>query len=269
MAGSLLYGVAVRVFALPSGLIAGGATGIAIVVNHLISLPVGLGIVLVNLPLFAVSIRRLGGSFLVKTILATFLSAAAVDLLSFLPVYTGDRLMACLFGGILSGCGLGIIYLRGITTGGSDLLTQLIRTKKPQWDMGRLIFLIDAVIVGAGTLVVDRNLTTALYSAIYIFSGSMVIDRILSRSEKGCFCLIVSARYKWIAQQILEKMHRGATLLYARGCFERSEQPVLLCAVYRYEMPVLRRLILQEDKDAFFIVSQASEIAGVGFLSYQ
>lgn len=265
--GSIIYGISVNVFIIAGNLISGGATGLGIIMNRLTGLSVGLGIVLVNLPLFILSIRKLGKIFLFKTIIATVLSGLMVDLFAFIPIVTEDRILACIFGGLSSGVGLAIIFQRGIMTGGSDLLSHLIRQDHPRWKMGKVLLIIDGIIILIGTVMVYADITGALYSLILVFITSEAIDYILSRTEKGTLCFIISQKSEEIELQILKNLGRGATILYGRGSYLRREQHVILCAVYSYELAHLKKLVFECDDKAFFIGANTSEISGYGFLS--
>lgn len=265
--GCVIYGISINVFIIAGNLIPGGATGLGIIMNNLTGLSVGLGIVLVNLPLFLLSIRKLGKIFLIKTIIATILSGLMVDIFSFLPMITEDRILACIFGGLSSGVGLAIIFQRGIMTGGSDLLSHLIRQSHPKWKMGKVLLIIDGLIIVFGTVLVYADITGALYSLILTFITSEAIDYILSRTEKGTLCFIISQKSEEIELQILKNLGRGATILYGRGSYLRKEQHIILCAVYSYEFTKLRKIVFSCDDKAFFIGANTSDISGYGFLS--
>ncbi len=265
--GCMIYGISVNVFIIAGNLIPGGATGLGIIMNQFTGLSVGFGIVLVNIPLFLLSIKKLGKMFLIKTIVATILSGFMVDLFSFLPVVTNDRILACIFGGLSSGVGLAIIFQRGIMTGGSDLLSHLIRQSHPRWKMGKVLLIIDGLIIIFGTILVYADITGALYSLILVFITSEAIDYILSRTEKGTLCFIISQKSEEIELQILKNLGRGATILYGRGSYLRREQHVILCAVYSYEFLRLKKLVYSCDDKAFFIGANTSDISGYGFLS--
>ena len=264
--GSIIYGISVNMFIVSSDLIPGGATGLGVIFNKLTGLSIGLGIILVNLPLFIFSVRRLGRIFLLKTIVATIVSGLMVDVFAFMPDVAGDRILACIFGGLSSGVGLAIIFQRGIMTGGSDLLSHLIRLSYPRLKMGKLLLVVDGLIIILGSLFVYADLVGVLYSLILAFITSVAIDYVLSRTEKGTLCFIISSNSEQIELQILKLMGRGATILYGRGSFLRYERNVILCAVYSYELPKLKRIVYEGDPDAFFMSTNASEISGCGFL---
>ena len=264
--GSIIFGISVNLFIVSCDLIPGGATGVGIILNHITGISVGLGIILVNLPLFLLSIRFLGAQFLIKTLLATLLSSISVDIFSFLPTVTNDRILACIFGGLSSGVGLAIIFQRGIMTGGSDLLSHLIRQLYPRWPLGKLLLIVDGAIIVVGS-VIYHDLAGMLYSLILAFVTSLSIDYILARTEKGTVCFIIANESRKIEVEILKNLGRGATLLQGIGCYSGETRNVILCAVYSHELAKLRKIVYKVDKTAFFIAANTAEISGYGFLT--
>ena len=266
LVGGIIYGASINMFIVSGDLIPGGATGLGIILNELTGLSIGWGIILVNLPLFIFSMRRLGRIFLMKTVIATVFSGLMVDVFAFMPDVAGDRILACIFGGISSGVGLAIIFQRGIMTGGSDLLSHLIRLSYPRLKMGKLLLIVDGFIIILGSLFVYADLVGALYSLILAFITSVSVDYVLSHAEKGTICFIISSKSEQIELQILKLLGRGATILYGRGSYLRCERNVILCAVYSYELSKLRRIVYECDPHVFFMSTNASEISGCGFL---
>lgn len=263
-AGSLLYAAGFVYFIGPNHISPGGATGISSIIHDLTGFPVGIGILLLNIPLFALAARRLGLHFLIGSGFAMALSSIAIDLPLFLPVYVEDRLLATLFGSILCGLGLALIYARGVVTGGSDLLSRLLRERIRHMTMGRLMLLVDGVIVLAASAVYG-NLTTAFYSVISIYVTSQVIDKVLAGLDMARVAYIISDRHEDIARGIIDEMGRGVTLLEGVGGYSGQSRPVLMCAFRRQELHQLRQLVLRRDENAFFIVTEASQVLGEGF----
>ncbi|MCI8496763.1 MAG: YitT family protein [Clostridiales bacterium] len=263
--GSAVYAVSVNAFSAPNHIAPGGATGLATLLNYVSHLPIGAGILLVNLPLFLLGVWKLGWRFMTKTVIATVVLSAAIDLSApWLPVYEGDTLLAALFAGVLSGLGLGVIFIRGATTGGSDLAARLFALKFPYIPMGRMILIIDAVIIAAAALVY-RNVETALYAGVMLFVSSKVIDSVLYGMDTGRFMMIVSSQPELLAKHINEDIHRGVTLLHATGAYTGDSRRMLVCAVRRHEVFRVRSLVKQVDPAAFMMIGEASEILGEGF----
>jgi uncharacterized membrane-anchored protein YitT (DUF2179 family) len=263
--GSGLYALSVNVFTAPNQIAPGGATGLATLANFLFQVPIGTVILVINLPLFIAAWRKLGRWFTVRTMIVTILSSVIIDATArFLPPFRGDRMLVALFGGVLAGAGLGLIFMRGATTGGTEIVARLLERKFRHIPIGRLILLVDAVVVGLSALVY-RNVESALYAMVMIFVSSMVMDAIVYGGDRGKMLMIMSKRHREIAAQIISRMERGVTLLDATGAYTGGEQEVVLCAVRRSEVYQLRRLITDIDPGAFIIVVSTDEVLGEGF----
>ena len=184
----------------------------------------------------------------------------------YLPAYSGDKILAALFGGVCIGLGISLVFLRGSTTGGTDIVSRLLQRRWPYMPIGKTMILVDAVVVAA-SMVVFRNIETGLYALISIFVSGSVIDTVMGGQNTGRMVLIVSDNHTAIAQGIMEKMGRGATLLNATGAYSGAERKVVLCAVRNNEYPRLRELIKQCDPQAFLITTNVNEVLGEGFVS--
>ena len=263
--GGMLVAVSISCFAAPNGIAAGGFSGVGTLLNYLFLLPIGLTVLIMNIPVFIVGGRRFGSIFLIKTVIATALQSLLIDLAAvFLPHYSGDRLLAALFGGVLSGLGLALVFMRGATTGGVDIIAKLINLRYSHISIGRLIMILDAFVVAAAA-VIYRNIESALYAVVMIYVQSKAIDAVLFGMDKGRVLLINSRKHEQIAQQIMDKMHRGVTVIGAKGAYTKQNQPILLCAVRPYESAALRAIVREIDKTAFMVSLAAGEVVGEGF----
>lgn len=263
--GSALYALSVNIFTAPNQIAPGGVTGIATLLNFVWGAPIGAMILLVNLPLLIAAWFRLGKAFTVRTLIVTILSSVVIDATApFLPPFQGDKMLVALFGGVLAGAGLGLIYMRGATTGGTEVVARLLERKFRHIPIGRLILLVDALVVAASALVY-RNVETALYAMVLIFVSTSLMDALVYGGDKGKMLLIMSRRERKIAAEVLERMERGVTILNATGAYTGGEQRVLLCAVRRSEMYQLRSIVTDIDPSAFMIVVSTDEVLGEGF----
>lgn len=265
-AGSLLYALSVNCFSAPNNIAPGGITGIATVLNHLYDwLPIGTLILVMNLPLLIAAWLRLGRPFAVRTLIATLLTSVWVDATApFLPAFQGDKILTCLFGGLLAGVGLGLIFIRGATTGGSDVVARLLERKFSGVPIGRLMLIVDGVVVALATLVY-REVEGALYAALFIFVSMEVVDAIVYGRGGGKMVLIMSREPEAIAREVLTQMDRGVTFLKATGGYTGDDRQVLMCAVSRSEVFGLRQLVKRIDPTAFLIITSADEVRGEGF----
>lgn len=254
-----------NIFTAPNQIAPGGVTGVATLFNFAWGLPIGTMILVINLPLLIASWFRLGKAFTIRTLIVTVLSSVVIDAAApFLPPFRGDRMLVALFGGVLAGAGLGLIYMRGATTGGTEVVARLLERKFRHIPIGRLILLVDALVVAASALVY-RNVESALYAMVLIFVSTSLMDALVYGGDKGKMLLIMSKKEREIADAVLDRMERGVTMLNATGAYTGGERRVLLCAVRRSEMYQLRSLVMDIDPGAFLIVVSTDEVLGEGF----
>ncbi|HEX3038345.1 MAG TPA: YitT family protein [Oscillospiraceae bacterium] len=265
--GSLFEAVSVNVFTAPNHIAPGGVTGLSTVLNYLWGTPIGVMIFLINLPIFICAIVEIGYKLVTKTIVATIICSVAIDVIGmFLPAYKGDEMLAAIFGGVLEGIGLSLVFMRGGTTGGTDLIARLLGRHFQHISMGKLMLCVDVLIV-AVSAIVYKSMESALYALIVIFVSTKLIDTILYGVNIGTgkMLFIISECNQQIAQDILTDLDRGVTILKSKGAYSGRESEVLLCAVRRYEVHKVHDIVHSIDKNAFIIVGDAGEITGEGF----
>lgn len=269
-AGSIIYGVSVSFFTAPNKIAPGGITGISTILYYLIHTPIGTMIFVLNIPLFILGLRFIGGTFMVKSIACTFMTSVAVDMLEagmnffHISAYHGNDILAALYGGVISGVGLALVFLRGATTGGTDIASRLLKLKFRHVSMGRMMFIIDAFIILISAIAF-KSIDSALYAMIAIFTSSRVIDSILYGADHGKMAIIISQNNDAIAKAIIHDMDRGLTILKGKGYYTGAEREVLMCAVRRHEAFKLRSLVRANDPSAFVIMCETDEVIGEGF----
>lgn len=267
--GAAIYAVSVNCFTAPNQIAPGGATGVATILKDLFGTPIGMMTLVVNIPLFLWGIISSGFRFFGKTIAATLICSGMIDLTApYLPQYHGDMVLVALFGGVISGVGLGLIFMTGATTGGSDLAAKLIGRHLRHISLGKLILVIDFVIVLA-SMAVYRNIESGLYAVITIFVCSKVVDAVLYGFDigNGKLLFVMSEKNEEITREINEKMERGVTMLRSKGGYTGREGYALMCAVRRNEVFRLREIVRAIDPDAFIIMGNAEQIVGESFAS--
>lgn len=263
--GSIGYALSVNVFTAPNHIAPGGVTGVATLVNYLTGAPIGVTILLINVPLLIAAWKFIGHTYTIKTSIATVVVSVVIDGSAlFLPPFRGDTMLVAVFGGVLAGTGLGLIYMRGATTGGSEVVAGLLERRLPHIPIGRLILLVDAVVV-ASSAVVYKNLESALYAMILIFVSSSLMDILIYGRHKGKMLLIMTRKEQEVADDILRRLGRGVTMLNATGAYTGDARRVLLCAVRPPEVYELRTLVWDRDPGAFLVVTSTDEILGEGF----
>lgn len=265
ISGSLLYGLGVNMFISPGGITMGGFTGISTTLHHLFETPIGLMTILLNLPLLLLEVRTGGGKMgLFNALMGVLGTSLATDLLSSFPYTHSDPLLSAVFGGLLLGTGTGILLSKGFTTGGSDLLAHILHRRFPFLSTGKLIMLIDAVII----LSCEGVLKTGwgiLFSFTALWCFSTALDSVLDGFGSSKLIIIISESYPLIAERISNRLHRGVTLLDGEGWYTKKEKQIIFCVVKRSELFALTELVRRTDSDAFVTVCDAREVLGKGF----
>lgn len=265
IAGSFIYAVGVNCFISSNDISSGGATGLAILINYLWDLPIGASMFVLNIPLFIISFIVFGWQFIVKTLFSTLAVSVLIDVGAlFLPVYSGNTLLAALFGGALMGVGLGVIFTRGATSGGTDILGRLLKKKFPHVSMGRLVMICDLFVVMLSGLVY-RNIENILYATIVFLVSSKAIDFVLYGSDRGKMMMIITPKAEEIAKAITAETPRGVSILPVQGAYTGEEKHMLLSVVRPHEVATIRKIVRRFDEQPFIIISDASEILGLGF----
>ena len=267
--GCALYALAFDWFYAPNDLTCGGFTGIAQIICFFAPvLPVGVLILALNVPLYLLGIKRFGFGFLFKSLYATALSSVLVDMLAaFYTFHEMDKLLACLYGGVLLGASGGIMMREEATTGGTELATWLLKHRLPQLSLGNVLLALDLAVILCYAAAFG-NLNNALYGGAALFVTTKVIDLLIYGGNTGKLTFIVSERQGELAERLLE-LGIGVTRLDGTGAFTKTERPVLLCAVRRREIVLVRRTVKEMDPGAFFIMCDASEVLGEGFGEYK
>jgi uncharacterized membrane-anchored protein YitT (DUF2179 family) len=266
--GVLLTALGLDLFLIPNKIAAGGVSGIATILYYLIGAPVGITMLVLNVPLFILGILRLGLPFGFRSLYGTISLSLAIDLLApVLPVPTQDVLLASLYGGVLVGLGLGLVFRYKGTTGGTDLAAAVLRTYTGA-NIGRLLFLVDGAVVLAAWATFD-SAELAMYALLTIFIVSWLIDVVQEGISYARAFLIISRHPSDIAAAIVEGLNRGATAWSARGVYTGTDREVVLSVVNRSEVSRLKEIVYQVDPGAFVILADVHEVLGEGFKRYK
>ncbi len=267
--GTVLYAAGFQFFLYPNNITSGGVVGTAMIVNQLTGLPVGVMTILLNIPLFIIAWRHFGFDFLVGSLVGMGLSSVLVDLFAGVGLsLTHDPMLAAVIGGVIKGAGLGVIYYVGATTGGIDIVVKILRKKLASVNFGTIMLLLDTVIIAAYAMVLGRY-ESAMYSLIAMYVATKVVDLVLYGIDNACLCYIISERTDDITRQIVSgPLHRGVTLLEGKGAYSGAHRDVLMCVIKRPQLGQLKRLVRAEDEHAFFIVTNAKNVFGNGFESF-
>ena len=260
--GSLIGGAAYPLFLTPNRIAPGGITGVAMILNHLTHWPVGVMSLVLNVPLFLIGYRAMGKIFAFRSLVATVLFSLSIDILPLRPL-TEDPLLGTLYGGILLGAGLGLIMRGGATTGGSDMIARMVHKRFQFISVGTFLFAIDCAVVIAAAFLIGTS--EALYALINIFLAAKVMDAVIIGFSSNNACFVISSRWEEISRRIMQDMNRGVTQLTARGAYTGTDRPTLLCVISRSEIMAFKRILREEDENAFVIIVEAHEAIGDGF----
>ena len=267
LVGSAVYAVEVNAFTAPNNIAAGGVTGVATMLHYLFSTPIGLVAFLINVPIVLWAIVDIGYKLVTKTMLAIFMSSLLIDLFShFVPAYQGDHILVSLFAGVCEGVGLSLVFVRGATTGGTDLGARLLARRLPHLSMGKLMLAVDGLIVVASGFVFG-SVENAMYACIVIVISTKIIDAILYGTDIGTgkMFFVMSPNVRQMGDRVIQEMERTVTYLDSKGGYTQEPGETMLCVVRRYELHQLQTIIREEDKHAFVIVGEAGQITGEGF----
>ena len=268
--GSAVYALGFVWCYAPNGIAFGGITGVAQIVNFLIpALPIGVTVIVLNIPLFVLGWRLIGGRLLVTSLYAMALSSVFIDLLT--PLYDWppmEPLLACIFGGVLLGLSLGLVFQQGATTGGTDLMARLLKLKLAWLPMGKLLMGIDLAVILA-VAAAFRTLYAALYGLVALYISTIVMDGVLYGMDTAKVAYIISDKNKEISDAIVNDLDRGVTILRGQGAYTGSDKNVLMCAFKQREIAAIKAAVKDIDPVAFVIVCDAHEVLGEGFRDYK
>ena len=264
--GSTAYAAGIHCFSAPNDIAPGGVAGISTLLNSVTNIDISIWYGLINVPLIIIGFIFLGKKMMVKTFLSVAITTFMTDYgLFWLPIYeNGEKLLASLAAGILFGFGLGIVYFREGTTGGTDIINKLINKKYPHFSLGAIMLGTDAVVIVASRIVFD-SFEAGLYAIIAIFISSKIMDMILYGSYEGKMLLIFSNKYHEISEYVMTKLNRGVTWLNATGAYSEKNIQVICCAVHKSEYSKIKRKVKEIDPRAFIIISSVGEVLGEGF----
>lgn len=262
--GALLMAVGISLFLVPNELSTGGFSGISLITYYLFKFPLGTTMLILNIPLLIIAFFKIGKELFFRSIYGTVLLATFVDWLDRLKPLTQDRLLACIYGGILVGIGTAVILKLNGSTGGSDLLSYVIKEFRPQYRSSSLILIIDFIIITVNVFVF-KTIEVGLYSTIAIYLMGKMIDIIFEGANFAKVILIISPKYREIAKQIGDEVKRGSTGIVSRGMYTSEERMTLLCVGSRTESYVIENIAKKIDKNSFIIIINAREVLGRGF----
>ena len=264
-----LYAVGIALFLNPNNLAPGGISGIAIILKKMFpGLPgVGMLILLINIPILAVGIKKFGIKFILSTMYSLIVSSVLIDILPIVFNVNGvtdNKMLASVIGGATFGLGMGLMFRLDTTTGGLDIIVKIIKQKKPHLKTGQIYFLLDVVILAASAMAF-KDVEVALYAAIAIYVSTVVMDRAIYGGDEATLVYIISEKRELIARRMMKEVNVGATMIQAKGAYSNETTEVIMCVMKKQTLVKVRNILKQTDSGAFMIISSANEVFGQGF----
>ncbi|MCX7756804.1 MAG: YitT family protein [candidate division WOR-3 bacterium] len=266
--GCLVYALAYVLFLIPHQIVPGGISGVSLVINYFFHTPIGVVIVILNIPIFLVGAKVIGQLFMVKSIIGVLLSSFFIDFFTYavpLSSITSNKILACLYGGITLGIGLGLIFRGGASTGGTDIIGQVIN-RYSNFSTGNSILIVDFCIISLSGIAF-RNFELALYGYLTLFFSTKIIDLVLEGMSYTRAAFIVSDKTEEIAQAILTQIRRGVTKLHGVGAYSNTPRDVLYVVLAKRQVPELVNITKNIDPNAFVVITDVYEVLGKGFES--
>ncbi len=262
----MVIAIGIYNFALNANFPVAGFSGMAIILYHLLGLPVGAGTILLNVPVAVFCYKFLGRTFFLKSIKTTVISSILMDYVApLLPVYDGDRLLAALCMGVLTGLGYALIFMRGSSTGGQDFISMSIKKVKPHMTLGVITFVLDMLTILLGSVLVFKDVDGFIYGLIVTYLMATVMDRIMYGIDEGKMTLIVTDKGREVSGKIDEYLDRGSTIIKGTGSYTGQEKDIVMCASNNKEMYTIKRVARQVDPKSFTIIMESNEVVGEGF----
>ncbi len=263
---SILIAVGVYNFALNANFPVAGFSGVAIIMYHLFGIPVGVGTIILNIPVTIFCYKFLGKVFLMKSLKTMIISSVFMDYIApLLPVYDGSRLLAALCMGVLCGIGYAIIFMRGSSTGGQDFISVAIKKVKPHISLGMITAVQDFSTILLGSLLIFKDVDGFIYGIIVTYIMTFIMDKIMYGMDEGKMTLIVTEHGEKLSAQIDEYAGRGSTILKGMGSYSKRQKDVIMCACNNKQMYMIKKMVHKLDPQAFTIIMESNEVVGEGF----
>ncbi len=265
---AIIVAFAISVFFTPNKIVNGGVSGLATILHHTLGVSTGLSFAVINFTLLILGFRILGKKFVFTTVYVSGVLSVFVEIFSYLPPIEMDLLLASLFGAVIYGVGLGIAFATGASSGGTDIVGRLVQWKFPAMPIGKLLLIIDGLIIGA-SLVIFKEINLTCYGIIALFVSTTAIDWIIAKLNVSRIAFVITDRGEEISQKLVTTSPRGVTLIDVRGAYTNTDKKMLFCALKDSETEAFQKKILEIDETAFVVFSESQKIVGNGFYLYK
>lgn len=263
--GCVAYGMSTSLFLAPNSIVAGGASGLAVMLNYLNkNLPIGMTVIAINIPILIFGIKLQGWKFIFRSLVTIVSLGIITDLLAYIPFTAEDGVLASLYGGLCQGIGIGLFVRYEFSSGGTELLGRLITHVIKDMKIPVLVGILDGIIVVLGSIV-TRNPNNMLYALIVVFVSTKVSEIMLMGLEKSKLCIIITDKGTEISEELVKNSPRGVTMLAGQGMYTHRDRDVLLTCVKNRQLTQLKQIVKRVDETAFIIINESVEVRGKGF----
>ncbi len=266
--GTMITGFGIGVFLTPNKIVGGGVSGLSTILYHTLSIPPGVSFFVFNIVFLAIGFKVLGKEFTLKTLLGASLVSVFVQIFSYIPFYTDNSFLATIFGGALYGIGIGMGFVAGASTGGTDILGRLIQHKFSTVPIGKLLLVVDGIIILV-SLIIFKNVELTLFGIISLLISSTTIDFVIGQFNVSRLAFVITEKGEKISQKLVSTSPRGATIIDVVGAYTGENKKMLFCALKEGESDIFQRKILEIDDKAFIVFAESQRIKGNGFYLYK
>ena len=266
---AIAYALSTRLFLAPNSIVAGGVSGLSVLINILNEkIPIGMISIAINIPILVLGVKFMGWRFIIKCLLTIVTLGVVTDILAFAPAMTDDYLLAALYGGVCQGIGIGLFVRYDFSSGGTELLGRLIARWTKFLKIPVCVGILDGIIVVLGAIL-TKNPDNMLYALIVIFVSTKISEIVLMGLEKSKLCIIITDKGEEMSEYLVHNSPRGVTMLDGKGMYTKQEHNVLLTCVKNRQLMHLKQMVKHVDENAFIIVNESVEVRGKGFLSLE
>ncbi len=266
--GTMLTGFGVGSFLTPNQIVSGGISGLSTILYHTLHFEPGISFWILNVLLLLIGFHLLGKAFILKTLMGSTMLSLFVQLFTACPIYTENLMLSVIFGGALYGLGIGLSFASGASTGGTDIIGRMIQIRFPHIPIGKLLLLVDGLIIGASSIVFG-NVELVLFGVITLLVSTFTIDVVIGYFNSSCIAYVITDRGAEIATKLVSTSPRGVTLIDVHGVYSNTDKKMLFCALKERETEEFQKKILQIDEGAFIVFAKSHRIKGNGFHLYK
>ena len=265
--GVVLAAFGIGMFSVPNKIVSGGVSGISTILYYNFNIPAGISYYAINILLLIIGLKRLSKKFIIRTLVSSGFVSLFIDIFSNLAPITDDIVLASFFGGVIFGIGMWLTLIEDSSTGGTDILGRIIQNQYPHVQIGKILMIIDLVIILLSFLTF-KNADITLYGIMSLYLSTTAVDLLMHRLNVSKLVFVITQKGETIAKKLIENSKRGVTMLDAVGAYTMSKKTVLICAMKENELPHFQKRVLDIDKDAFIMASESQKIFGKGFYVY-